>query len=168
MLQLQIFLVSTLTFSSETLAFSTLHEHELYHHIQQLPGGVHVCLCIFVRAHVRTPVYLSVATIFVQSTACVQMCVSVCALACTCEHLSICACLCDMMCMMCGSEAYLPPSYIICILLTACPLGVGITDAYCAPPAALVFMESYCYDEVHVWVLLWQTGITRIYRKWGL
>lgn len=68
------------------------------------------------------------------------MCASACALACTCEHLSICACLCDMMCMMCGSEAYLPPSYIICILLTACPLGVRLTDAYCVPLAALVFM----------------------------
>lgn len=74
--------------------------------------------------------------------------VCVCVLVCMCEHLSICACLCDMMCMMCGSEAYLPPSYIICILLTACPLGVRITDAYCVQLAALVFMESHCYGEV--------------------
>lgn len=107
---------------------------------------VHVC--IFVSANVRTPVHLSIATIFVQSTVCVN--VSVCALACMYEYLSICACLCDMMCMMCGSEAYLPPSYIICILLTACPLGVRFTDAYCVPLAALVFMQSHCYGEVHV------------------
>lgn len=85
---------------------------------------------------------------------CVYLSVSVCALACMCEHLSIFSCLCDMMCMMCGSEAYLPPSYIICILVTACPLGVRFTDAYCVPLAALVFIESHCYGEVDAWVLL--------------
>lgn len=113
---------------------------------------------IFVRTHVRRPVHLGMATIFVKSTVCVQicayLCVSMCALACMCEHLSIFACLCDMMCMMCGSEAYLPPSYIICILVTACPLGVRFTDAYCVPLAALVFIESHCYGEAHAWVLL--------------
>lgn len=97
----------------------------------------------------RTPVHLSMAMTFVQSTVCVDVGV-LCALACICEHLSICACLCDVMWMMCGSEAYLPPSYIICILVTACPLGVRFTDAYCVPLAALVFMESHCYGEVPV------------------
>lgn len=81
---------------------------------------------------------------------CVCRCGCLCALACICEHLSICAYLCDVMWMMCGSEAYLPPSYIICILVTACPLGVRFTDAYCVQLAALVFMESHCYGEVPV------------------
>ncbi|MED6248256.1 hypothetical protein ATANTOWER_030095 [Ataeniobius toweri] len=91
----------------------------------------HVGFYIFGRTHVRTPVHLSMVTIFVQSTVCINVCVCVCLLACICEHLAICAYPCDVMCMMGGSEAYLPPSYIICILVTACALGVRFSDACC-------------------------------------
>lgn len=35
-------------------------------------GDVHMCLCIFVSTHMRTPVHLSMATRFVQSTVCVD------------------------------------------------------------------------------------------------
>lgn len=80
-----------------------------------------------------------------------------------CDHLSIPAYLCDIMCMMCGSEAYLPSSYIICIFLAAYLVGVRIADAYCVPLAALAFVESHCHGEVCLWVfLLWQTGTTHI------
>lgn len=74
------------------------------------------------------------------------------------------ACLCDMARMICGTEAYLPPSDIVCIPhRTACPLGVGIADAYCVPLAALAFVESHCCGEVHVWVsLLWQRDTIHI------
>lgn len=37
---------------------------------------------------------------------CITLCLSVCVLTGMCEHLPICACLCDLMCMMCGSQAY--------------------------------------------------------------
>lgn len=123
---------------------------------------VYMCVCAFFRKNSCEDTCSSEHC----NNICASMCVSACTHACMCEHLSICACLCDMMCMMCGSEAYLPPSYIICILVTACPLGVRFTDAYCVPLAALVFMESHCYGEVHVWVLLfWQTDITQTQRE---
>lgn len=98
---------------------------------------------------------------------CVYVCPRMCALACMCEHLSICACLGDMMCMMCGSEAYLPPSYIICILVTACPLAVRFTDAYSVPLAVRAPPPWDCYGGVHAWVsLLWQTDIMHTWGEW--
>lgn len=68
-------------------------------------------------------------------TNCIWVCTSVCVL----------VCLCDMMCMMCDSEAYLPPSYIICILLHR--LSTGCQDHWCI----LRSIGSVCIHRVPLW-----------------
>lgn len=98
---------------------------------------LHSCRRMFVQ--VRTPVHLSTATVFVQSIVHLIACLSMCALACAsvCVHVSEC-----VLSLMLGTEAYLPPGYIICILVTACLLSVRLTEACCVPLAAPWYSRS--------------------------